>query len=273
MNKQREAAVNGVELRRTSPSPTSPAATAAAPGSDGNGSARRDCGASSAAPAAPTGRTRRQQAAADRPHRLGHLRRLGQPARRAVRVHRRQRLAAAPEVGDDPDRHRRRRGREAVASTTRSVLESHPLNGARVKNTTHKHLLQGPVTVLEAGSYAGDARIDDLPAGPAAPAQLRHRPERRRGPHRAEERRHHPDRQDRQGRAGADAQAGERADLRDPEQGRHRQDADRRAPAAGRTGSWWSRRRPRRPPTALYRFKTRVDAAQDGASSPSRPRT
>jgi len=34
-----------------------------------------------------------------------------------------------------------------------------------VKNTTGKHLLQGPVTVLDGGSYAGDARIDDLPPG------------------------------------------------------------------------------------------------------------
>ena len=35
-------------------------------------------------------------------------------------------------------------------------------NGARIKNTTGKHLLQGPITVLEAGSYAGDAQIDAL---------------------------------------------------------------------------------------------------------------
>ena len=34
----------------------------------------------------------------------------------------------------------------------------------RLTNTTGKHLLQGPVTVFEAGAYAGDARIDDLPA-------------------------------------------------------------------------------------------------------------
>jgi hypothetical protein len=34
-----------------------------------------------------------------------------------------------------------------------------------VRNTTGKHLLQGPVTVLDAGGYAGDARIDDVPPG------------------------------------------------------------------------------------------------------------
>jgi len=46
-----------------------------------------------------------------------------------------------------------------------NVLAKNPLLGARVKNTTGKHLLQGPVTVLDGGSYAGDARIDDLPPG------------------------------------------------------------------------------------------------------------
>ena len=45
------------------------------------------------------------------------------------------------------------------------VLERHPLNGVRLKNTTGNHLLQGPVTVLEAGTYAGDARIENLPPG------------------------------------------------------------------------------------------------------------
>ena len=45
------------------------------------------------------------------------------------------------------------------------VLARHPLYGARVKNTTGKHLLQGPITVLNNGSYAGDARIEDLPPG------------------------------------------------------------------------------------------------------------
>jgi hypothetical protein len=46
-----------------------------------------------------------------------------------------------------------------------SVLPKNPLLGARLKNTTGKHLLQGPITVLDAGAYAGDARIDDLPPG------------------------------------------------------------------------------------------------------------
>ena len=46
-----------------------------------------------------------------------------------------------------------------------NVLPGNPLLGARVKNTTGKHLLQGPITVLADGKYAGDARIDDVPPG------------------------------------------------------------------------------------------------------------
>jgi hypothetical protein len=70
----------------------------------------------------------------------------------------RQKSAMIPIVTDDIEI-------EKLSIYNRNVLETHPLNGARIKNTTHKHLLQGPVTVLEAGSYAGDARIDDLPPG------------------------------------------------------------------------------------------------------------
>jgi hypothetical protein len=54
---------------------------------------------------------------------------------------------------------------EKVSIYNASVMPRNPLNGARVKNTTGKHLLAGPVTVIEAGTYAGDARIDNLPPG------------------------------------------------------------------------------------------------------------
>jgi len=54
---------------------------------------------------------------------------------------------------------------ERVSIYNASVLETHPLNGVRLRNTTGKHLLQGPVTVLDRSSYAGDARIDDVPPG------------------------------------------------------------------------------------------------------------
>lgn len=54
---------------------------------------------------------------------------------------------------------------EKVSIYDATVLEKHPLNGVIVKNTTGKHLLQGPVTVLEGGGYAGDAQINDVPPG------------------------------------------------------------------------------------------------------------
>ena len=54
---------------------------------------------------------------------------------------------------------------ERLSIYNASVLPSNPLNGVRLKNTTGKHLLQGPVTVFDRGGYAGDARIDDVPPG------------------------------------------------------------------------------------------------------------
>ena len=45
------------------------------------------------------------------------------------------------------------------------VLANNPLLGARLKNTTGKFLMQGPITVLSDGAYAGDASIEDLPPG------------------------------------------------------------------------------------------------------------
>jgi hypothetical protein len=54
---------------------------------------------------------------------------------------------------------------ERLSIYNASVLPKNPLNGARLKNTTKDHLLQGPITVIDANSYAGDARIDDLPPG------------------------------------------------------------------------------------------------------------
>lgn len=69
---------------------------------------------------------------------------------------RRQQSAMIPIVTDEIDIKK-------VSIYNRGVLESHPLNGVRLKNTTRKHLLGGPVTVIEAGSYAGDARMEDVP--------------------------------------------------------------------------------------------------------------
>ncbi|CAN5488754.1 hypothetical protein BH10PLA1_BH10PLA1_15970 [soil metagenome] len=54
---------------------------------------------------------------------------------------------------------------EKLSIYNQAVLPKNPLNGARVKNTTGKHLLQGPITVLDGAAYAGDAQIDNLPPG------------------------------------------------------------------------------------------------------------
>jgi hypothetical protein len=68
----------------------------------------------------------------------------------------RQRSAMIPIVTDDVEV-------EKLSIYNPAVLPRNPLNGARVKNTTGKHLLQGPITVIEGSSYAGDAQIDNLP--------------------------------------------------------------------------------------------------------------
>lgn len=68
----------------------------------------------------------------------------------------RQRSAMLPIVADDVEVER-------VSIYNQAVLPKNPLNGARLKNTTGKNLLNGPITVLDAASYAGDAKIDNLP--------------------------------------------------------------------------------------------------------------
>jgi hypothetical protein len=70
----------------------------------------------------------------------------------------RQRSAMIPIVSDEVEV-------EKLSIYNAGVLARNPLNGARLKNTTGKHLLAGPVTVLDGGTYAGDASIDNLPPG------------------------------------------------------------------------------------------------------------
>jgi hypothetical protein len=43
-----------------------------------------------------------------------------------------------------------------------TVLAKHPLLGMKFKNASPLHLMQGPVTIYEGNSYAGDARLPDL---------------------------------------------------------------------------------------------------------------
>ncbi|MEP6992575.1 MAG: DUF4139 domain-containing protein [bacterium] len=70
----------------------------------------------------------------------------------------RQKSAMLPIITDSVELQR-------VSIFNASVLASNPLSGVWLKNTTGKHVLQGPVTVLDRGGYAGDARIDDVPPG------------------------------------------------------------------------------------------------------------
>jgi hypothetical protein len=68
----------------------------------------------------------------------------------------RQRSAMIPIITDDVEIER-------LSIYNPTVLPRNPLNGARIKNTTGKHLLQGPITVIDGSTYAGDARIDNVP--------------------------------------------------------------------------------------------------------------
>ena len=70
----------------------------------------------------------------------------------------RQRSALLPIVGEEI------RG-EKLSIYNASVQPKHPLVGFRLKNSTALHLMQGPITVFDAGAYAGDARIEDLAPG------------------------------------------------------------------------------------------------------------
>jgi len=49
-----------------------------------------------------------------------------------------------------------------VSIFNETVHPKFPLLGLKFKNTSGQHLMQGPLTVYEAGSYAGDARILDM---------------------------------------------------------------------------------------------------------------
>ena len=70
----------------------------------------------------------------------------------------RQKSAMIPIVTENVDVER-------VTIYNASALATNSLYGVRLKNTTKKSLLAGPLTILEKGSYAGDAQIDNLPAG------------------------------------------------------------------------------------------------------------
>ena len=54
---------------------------------------------------------------------------------------------------------------ERVAVFNEGLLRRNPLRAARLENTTRRFLPPGPVTVLDAGQYAGDAALDALAPG------------------------------------------------------------------------------------------------------------
>jgi len=54
---------------------------------------------------------------------------------------------------------------EKVSIYNELTHAKHPLNGLKLKNSTDLHLMQGPITVFDDNSYAGDAQIQDLPPG------------------------------------------------------------------------------------------------------------
>ena len=68
----------------------------------------------------------------------------------------RQKSALLPIVGKDIEGSR-------VSIYNPSVQAKHPLLGLKFKNTSGSHLSQGPVTVFEGSTYAGDARLLDTP--------------------------------------------------------------------------------------------------------------
>ena len=74
----------------------------------------------------------------------------------------RQRSAMIPILNDPVQAER-------LSIYNERTLPKFALNGARVKVSTadKKALLQGPVSVFDAGSYAGDASLGDVPAGQA----------------------------------------------------------------------------------------------------------
>lgn len=54
---------------------------------------------------------------------------------------------------------------ERLSIYNASTHPTHPLNGARLKNTTDLKLMSGPITVYDAGRYVGDAQISFMGPG------------------------------------------------------------------------------------------------------------
>jgi hypothetical protein len=70
----------------------------------------------------------------------------------------RQKSAMLPIVSTDVEGAR-------VSIYNERTLAKHPLLGLRLKNNSGVHLMQGPITVFDKNTYAGDSRIMDLQIG------------------------------------------------------------------------------------------------------------
>ncbi len=70
----------------------------------------------------------------------------------------RQESAMLPIVGQDVQGRR-------YSIYNENVQPKHPMHGLKLKNSTGLTLMGGPITLFEAGTYAGDAQVDTLPAG------------------------------------------------------------------------------------------------------------
>ncbi len=70
----------------------------------------------------------------------------------------RQKSALLPIVNKDIDGQR-------ISIYNPNVQAKHPLLGLKFKNTSGMHLSQGPITVFEGSTYAGDTRVLDLQPG------------------------------------------------------------------------------------------------------------
>jgi hypothetical protein len=70
----------------------------------------------------------------------------------------RQKSAMLPIVSSDVEGSK-------VSIYNERTLPKHPLLGLRLKNSTGVHLMQGPITVFDKNTYAGDSRIMDLQKG------------------------------------------------------------------------------------------------------------
>lgn len=54
---------------------------------------------------------------------------------------------------------------ERVSIFNAAVMPRNPLRGVLIHNSTDKYIMQGPATVFEGSTYAGDAQIGNLPPG------------------------------------------------------------------------------------------------------------